>query len=125
MCELERRAATDLPVGIEVGGGDLQCDPVLRFLVHLLRDEAGLLHQQVGPNDLLAQLTQAPDPFVQPAHRPAPLLVRQCEQQAPRDSHRPGTVSIRVPSSHPPDYSLSTHTYTHTHTHAQPKCATL
>ncbi|XP_042565719.1 protein TALPID3-like [Clupea harengus] len=31
----------------------------------------------------------APDPFVQPAHRPAPLLVRQCEQQAPRDSHRP------------------------------------
>ena len=78
MCELERRAATDLPVGIEVGGGDLQCDPVLRFLVHLLRDEAGLLHQQVGPNDLLAQLTQAPGQNRLPrAHTSQPRVSRR------------------------------------------------
>ncbi|XP_048084804.1 protein TALPID3-like [Alosa alosa] len=41
------------------------------------------------PAGLPPSLEEAPDPFVEPSHRPAPILVRQYEQQAPRDSHRP------------------------------------
>lgn len=53
------RVGAYLAVGVEVGGGDLQGDAVLRLLVQLLSDEPGLLHQQVGPHDLLPQLPQA------------------------------------------------------------------
>ncbi|XP_041927731.1 protein TALPID3 isoform X3 [Alosa sapidissima] len=41
------------------------------------------------PAGLPPSLEEAPDPFVEPSHRPAPILVRQYEQRAPRDSHRP------------------------------------
>lgn len=40
-----KSAGTDLPVGVEVGSGDLQSDPVLSLLVELLCDETSLLHQ--------------------------------------------------------------------------------
>ena len=49
-----------LAVGVEVSRGDLQGDPVLGQLVQLLGDEARLLDQQVGSDDLLPQTPQAP-----------------------------------------------------------------
>lgn len=44
---------TNLPVGIQVGSRYLQSDQVLCLLVQLLCEEAGLLRQQVSPDDLL------------------------------------------------------------------------
>ncbi|KAL2099083.1 hypothetical protein ACEWY4_005563 [Coilia grayii] len=43
-----------------------------------------------SPAERPPSLVEAPDPFVPPAHRTAPILVRQYGQQAPQDSHRTG-----------------------------------
>lgn len=48
-----------LPVGVQVSSRDLKSDQVLCSLVKLLRNEAGLLSQQVGSNYLLLQAPQA------------------------------------------------------------------
>lgn len=50
---------TDPPIGTEVGGGDLQRDTVLSHLVELVCQEVGFLHQHIGPNYVLFQLSQA------------------------------------------------------------------
>ncbi|XP_062379431.1 protein TALPID3 [Sardina pilchardus] len=50
---------------------------------------AGAARAPTPPAGLPPCLEEAPDPFVEPSHRPAPILVRQYEQRAPRDSHRP------------------------------------
>ena len=49
-----------LAVSVEVSRGDLQGDPVFGELVQLLGDEARLLNQQVGSDDLLPETPQAP-----------------------------------------------------------------
>lgn len=50
--------ATHLPVGVQVSSRYLQSNQILSLLVKLLREEAGLLCQQVCPNNLLLQPTQ-------------------------------------------------------------------
>ena len=56
---MRQLVVTNLSVGREVGGGDLQRHRELGLLAHLVRQEVGLAHHGVGAHHLLLQLRQA------------------------------------------------------------------